>query len=98
MNPIVTGASVVTAIGVIGGGALTLDKLHAKQAWATSHESQHRVGTIFQLAERSRQLGNEQWLCDALEKEFIQLCSESPNHYLCEDPNAKRDILQKAGC
>lgn len=91
-------AAYVLATGSIGGGALALDHMHVPAGWAKSHEADHRVRTIFELADRSKMSGSPDWLCDAIEQEFIALCSENPEHYLCKDPKAKSDIKRGAGC
>lgn len=98
MNILTQAATVVVAIGGIGGGALTLDHLHASQLWANQHEAEHRVRTIFTYMRQAQRDGPETWLCNALEEEFINLCTEVPEHYLCRDPDAKTDIKAKAGC
>jgi hypothetical protein len=91
-------SATVAAVGAVGGGALTLDNLHVPSSWAESHEADHRVRTIFELADRSFEAGAPDWLCDAIEQEFIMLCTDAPDHYLCEDPEAKKDIMEGAGC
>lgn len=98
MNVLTQAAAVFVSIGTIGGGALTLDHLHASQAWATQHDGEHRVRTIFQYMRQAQRDSPEDWLCNAIEAEFIALCTEVPDHYLCRDPEAKDDIESKAGC
>ena len=98
MNVFVQAAATLIAIGSIGGGAMTLDHLHASQVWANQHEAEHRVRTIFTYMEQAQRDGPADWLCRAIEEEFISLCTEVPRHYLCRDPDAKADIKQKAGC
>ena len=98
MNALIQAASVITAIGVIGGGAMTLDHLHASQAWANQHVGEHRVRTILLYMEQAQRDGPADWLCRAIEEEFISLCTEVPRHYMCRDPEAKADIKKKAGC
>ncbi len=91
-------AAYVAATGTIGGGALALDHLHVPASWAEKHEAEHRVRTIFDLADRAEGADAPDWLCDAIEQEFIALCTENPDHYLCEDPEPKQDIMEGAGC
>lgn len=98
MNTLTQAAAAIVSIGAIGSGALTLDHLHASQAWATQHDGEHRVRTIFQYMRQAQRDGSEQWICNALEEEFIGLCTDVPDHYLCRDPEAKDDIMTKAGC
>ena len=98
MNTLTQAATVITAIGVVGGGALTLDHLHASQSWANQHVGEHRVRTIFQYMRQAQRDGPADWICNAIAEEFISLCTEVPDHYVCRDPEAKDDIMSKAGC
>lgn len=95
---VIKGSSVVTAIGVIVGGGFALDDRHAKQDEFDAHVSSNRVRTILDLVEQSKNDGAPGYLCRAIESEFIALCTEQPNHYLCTDPDAKRELVSKAGC
>ena len=90
--------STVVAIGIVGGGALTLDHLHAPRSAITAIESQLRVDRIFDLVDQAAASGSPDWLCRAIEQEFISLCTEQPDHYLCTDPDAKRGLKARAGC
>ena len=48
-NPIITAASIVTAISVIGGGALTMDSRYERRA-----EAQQRYDSLQQQYDRTR--------------------------------------------
>jgi len=91
-------AATITAIGAIGGGALTLDHLHTPRAEFDAYVSGNRVQTILSLAEQSRSEGAPAYLCRALVAEFAALCTEMPDHYFCADPEARNEIMTKAGC
>ncbi len=91
-------AKVVTAIGLIGGGAYVLDERHASQEEFEQFVSSSRVQTILDLAEQSKREGSPGYLCRAIHAEFAALCTEQPKHYFCTDPDAKRELLAKAGC
>ena len=91
-------SSVVIAIAAIGGGAYTLDDRHASQADFQTHVSSNRVRTILDLVAQSKNDGAPAYLCRMIEAEFIALCTEQPKHYLCTDPDAKRELVSKAGC
>jgi len=91
-------SSVVAAITVIVGGGFAMDDRHAKQSEFDTHVSSNRVRTILDLVEQSRSDGAPGYLCRAIDSEFIALCTENPKHYLCQDPDAKRELLKKAGC
>lgn len=87
----------VLAITAIGAGALGLDARHAKHDDVVSLKADSRVATIFNLKDQAQRDGASQWLCRAIEEQFVALCTEAPDHYLC-DPEAKQDILTSAGC
>ena len=91
-------AATVTAIGVVGGGALTLDSRHVAQHDFDAYVSSNRVQTILSLANESKDEGAPDYLCKALEAEFAALCTEQAGHYFCDDPQVKKDIVKKAGC
>lgn len=91
-------AAVVAAIGSISGGALYLDHLHAPREQMEQMQSADRVNTILQLVEQAHHEGADDWLCRAIEAEFIQLCTDRPDHYLCVDPDARHSLKRKAGC
>lgn len=95
---VIKGSSVVTAIGVIVGGGFALDARHAPREGFNAHVSSDRVRTIFDYVKQSKEDGAPAWLCRAIEQEFIALCTEQPKHYLCTDPDAKRELVSKAGC
>lgn len=101
-------AKTVTAIGVVGGGALTLDRLHEPRGAAdhvraevtaeiTGIQSDLRIDRILDLVNESRADGGPDYLCDAIDKEIVALCSERPDHYLCS-PDTRRELKNKAGC
>jgi len=91
-------AAMVGAIGTIGGGALALDHLHASQSWASQHQAQHRVNQIFDYVKLAEESGAAQWICEAIQKELIELCNEDKVNFLCENADAVRDIKRRAGC
>ena len=91
-------AATVTAIGTIGGGALFLDNTHAPAEQVDQMQAANRVGTILDLVEQAAHEGPAEWICRSIEAEFAALCTEMPNHYWCDDPDAKRELLAKAGC
>jgi len=96
---IIKAASIVIAIGTIGGGALTLDHLHAPRETVERMQSQDRVRTIMDLVETAHHEGKADWICRAIEEEFAQLCTETNGqHYFCTDKEAKKALKAKAGC
>ncbi len=95
MNSIITAAAVVAAIGSIGSGALYLDHAHASSSDFEKHLSEQRVRTIFSYMDQISQHGPQSWLCRALDEEFIALCTELPDHAMCED---RQDIMEEVGC
>jgi hypothetical protein len=91
-------ATLVTAIGAVGGGALYLDNAHFPREAGMAMQAAGRVNTILGLVKEARDGDSPDWLCRAIDAEFIELCTESPDHYLCKDPDAKRELKTKAGC
>lgn len=91
---LVKAAAMVTAVGTISGGAFVLDSRHAPY----SVVGEMRVGSIFDLVEIAQRDGPSDWICRAIDQEFIKLCSDDPDHYLCRDDEAMEDIKDKAGC
>ncbi len=91
-------ATVVTSLGIIGAGALTLDNMHAPQEQVDRMQASNRVGTILELVSQAANQGSAEWICRAIEAEFASLCTEMPDHYWCDDPDAKRSLFEKAGC
>lgn len=91
-------AAGVVAIGTIGGGVLTLDSRHVAQEEFDSYVSSNRVQTILSLANEAKSEGSPDYLCKALDAEFASLCTEQPDHYFCDDPQIRKDIVKKAGC
>lgn len=98
MMEISTLAKAVVALGVIGGSTLTLDRLHVSQNDYDTFVSSSRVQTILSLADQSQAEGSPGYLCRALTAEFVALCTEQPKHYFCTDPDARKEIMLKAGC
>lgn len=91
-------AAIVTAMGTVGGGAIYLDTSHAKRSEVVSLEAAGKVQTILSLVDQAHKEGAADWLCRSIEAEFIELCTKAPNHYLCTDKDAKRELKAKAGC
>jgi len=89
-----TAAAIVTSVGVVGGGALTLDGRHAP----ISVVSDIGVMEIFDLVEIAQRDGPEDWICRAIDEAIIELCTEDEDHYLCRDPEAADNLRKKAGC
>lgn len=88
-------AAVVTSLGIVGGGAITLDSRHAPATIVADIG----VMEIFDLVELAREDGPNEWICDAIDKKIIEVCSENPDHYLCDsDRVAVTDLKKKAGC
>jgi len=90
-------ATVVTAIGVIGTGAYTLDERHAPRSQVQKMEAGQHVQAIQGWIQAARQEGPSAYVCDAIVQELIELCSEAPNHYLCSE-KGQQDTLARAGC
>jgi len=95
MNIIVVASSVVTAIGVIGGGALYLDSAHVASEDFERYLAKERVGVIFEYMEQIDKMGPQPWLCQSLHEEFIELCVDLPDHPMCED---RDEIMEQVGC
>ena len=89
-----TAASVV-AVGAIAGGIVGADSRYASVSTVSELQAELRIDRIFNLANEAADSGSPEWLCDALEKELIGLCTDNPDHYLCD---AFDDIKDKAGC
>jgi len=101
-------AKALTAVGLIGGGALTLNALHEPKgevdkaraefrAETRSLQTDLRVDRIRNLVKDARAENSPDYLCDALEAEIIQLCTSEPEHYLCKN-NTPDELIQRAGC
>lgn len=95
----------IAAVALIGGGAIGMDARHPKysdldgvRAEVMSLKADTRVRDILHLRDQARREGAPEWLCKAIEEQFVLLCNESPDHYLCRDPAAKREIMSSAGC
>lgn len=89
-----TAAAIVTSVGVVGGGAITLDARHAP----ISVMGDIGVMEIFDLVEIAQRDGKAEWICRAIDQAIIELCSDNPDHYLCRDTEAAHDLKKKAGC
>ena len=42
-----------------------------------------------------RSQGPQPWLCRSLEEELIELCTDLPDHPMCED---RDQIIEEVGC
>ena len=96
MNPIVAGATVVVAIGSIGGGALALDKLHVAAEDFEKYINQQQMSDdrdyVLELKKDIRDVQgalsvspDEDYLIDALAELVDALCEIRPDDRLCED-------------
>jgi hypothetical protein len=110
-KPIAAGLALLI-IGM--SGAWGLDAIYVKKDEAANHVSkveftvvandvasmktEGKVQTILGYVDQAFRDGSAPWLCRAIEQEFINLCTDSPDHYLCKDPDAKRELKAKAGC
>lgn len=90
-------AEYVTAIGVIVLGGLAAEDRYAPAHAVSEIKSELRVDRIFSLVREARANGSPDFLCDALDAEFVTLCTEQPDHYLCDD-KARFEMKAKAGC
>lgn len=101
-------AACVVSVGTIGGGLLAVDSRYDPKGEAekvrqeyklevTGIRSDLRGDRILELAKDARDEDSPDYLCDALEREFVALCTEQPGHYLCI-PDTQRQIKAKAGC
>lgn len=90
-------AKYVTAIGVIIGGGLAAEDRYAPAQAVSEIKSELRVDRIFRLVGEAQANGSPAWLCNALDAEFVALCTEQPEHYLCGD-EARRELKAKSGC
>lgn len=95
------GAGVVASIGAIGGGALSLDHLHASQeefnAFRAEQDTAQHVNSIQGWIRAAREEGASESICDAIRAELTHLCSKNKDHYLCSQ-DMTRDTLKRAGC
>jgi hypothetical protein len=97
MIDLLTAAKYVTAIGVIGGAAIGADIRYAPASTVSELKSELRVDRIFDLVNQAASSGSPGWLCQALDREFVTLCTDLPSHYLC-GTEARRELKAKAGC
>lgn len=92
------GKGVITAVAGIMVVAWQLDERHAPRKDFDDYVASDSVGTIFDLAKQAKDSGSPDWLCRLLEQEIISLCTRKPDHYICKDGEAKREIKASAGC
>ena len=97
MNPILSAALVISAIGTIAGSGVALDHLHVARSDFDKHLSEQRVRTVFEYMNQIRVNGPQPWLCDALQQELISLCTELPDHAMCRD-GAMDEVLDEVEC
>jgi len=97
MNPFISAAAIVTAIGTIGSAGIYLDHSYVASESFEKHLSEQRVRTVFEYMDQIRQAGPEPWLCDALVQELVHICTELPEHALCRD-DAREELIEKVGC
>ena len=105
MNAIIQAAAVITAIGTIGTGVMVTQNQHTAladehdllvpHAELDQHLAEQRVRTIFSYMDQIMQQGPQPWLCRAMNEEFIQLCTDIPDHAMCPD---RSEIIESAGC
>lgn len=94
---ILKAAPVAAAIGTIGGGALYLNNAHAPIERVEKLEASATVQSIQNWIRTAREQGPADYICDAIDAEFLALCSEMPNHYLCK-AETQKEMKAKAGC
>jgi hypothetical protein len=90
-------AKYVTAIGVILGGGFAAEDRYAPATAVSEIQSEMRVDRIFRLIDEAQANGSPDWLCNALDAEFVELCTDEPDHYLCSS-DARDGLYEKAGC
>jgi hypothetical protein len=91
-------AKYVTAFGVIAAAAISAENRYAPASAMGELKAELRVDRIFDLTRESEASGGPDWLCRAIDKEFVTLCSEYPSHYLCIDPDARKELKARAKC
>lgn len=95
MNPFITAAATVTAIGSIGGGALALDKMHVAAEDFKDYIEQQQLADerlyVQRLKQDIREIKgalaidpDEEYLIDALAELIDELCEIRPDDRLCE--------------
>ena len=95
MNPIISAAAVVTAIGTIVGGYVHMDNRHAPMSVMDGLA----FDRIRALVDQGKREGPKKWICDGIENEFIELCTRNKDHYLCRDGRETlREFKAEAGC
>lgn len=90
-------AKYVTAVGVIIGAGFAADERYAPASTVSELQSQLQVDRIFRLVDEAQANGSPAWLCNALDAEFVELCTNEPEHYLC-GTEARHELKAKAGC
>lgn len=88
----------IVAVTAIGGGLFVMDSRHFPMEDGVEMQSSNRVNTIIELVKQAESSGRQDWICNAIEKELIALCTEQSNHYLCTDPQAMANLRARAGC
>ena len=102
MNVVESAVALTVVAGSLVGGSLyiegqhkKLDSDHVHSSDFSQHLSEQRVQTIFSYMDQIAKSGPQDWLCRALHQEFLTLCTELPDHAMCEDRN---EIIDEAGC
>ena len=96
MNPLAMGAATVTAIGVIGGGTLTLNEMHVSaddfEKYVQQQLESDERDYVRDLKRDIRDIEgalqedpDEQYLIEALAELIDELCEYRPDDRLCED-------------
>jgi len=90
MNPIITGAAVVTAIGTIGGGAMALDHLHVSAKQFEKYLEAQDTRYALELKKEIRQVKqsllinpDDDYLNEHLIELIDALCEIRPKDKLC---------------
>ena len=90
MNPIITAATIVTAIGTIGGGALYLDKLHVSSEEFKQYLQSQQTRYVLELKREIRQVRealkahpDDEYLNDRIVELIGGLCEIRPEDKLC---------------
>ena len=96
MNPLAMGAATVTAIGVIGGGTLTLNEMHVSaddfEKYVQQQLESDERDYVRDLKRDIRDIEgalqedpDEQYLIEALAELIDELCEYRPDDRLCEE-------------
>lgn len=91
MNPIITGASTVVAIGSIGGGALYLNELHVASEEFDRYIKSQETRYVLELKREIRQVRqaltshpDDDYLNDRIMELIEGLCEIRPEDKLCQ--------------